>query len=123
MSIIEREVQVLPQVEGPITEREQRARVLEAAALEIEVRGHAKHALMVPSGIGFRYPEGSVCLAGAIGCAVGWDGNANFPNDSLEVFGFYGISEAVQFNNADERTADEVTFLLRWRAEEIRDGR
>lgn len=116
MSTIERE----RQADEVLTEREQRARVLEAAALEIEVRGHAKHVQMDAGG--------RVCLYGALKCARGWDGagwGGAFSPDWYSFFpgGPRGGFEVAEWNNAPERTADEVTFLMRWRAEEIRDGR
>jgi len=109
MTVVEREV--TPEV---LTECEQRARTLEAAALEIEVRGWHK-------GLPFN-EAGSVCLVGAVGFASGM---------TIEDSGWYLNSELTwptsdcsllyDFND-NAKSADEVTFLLRWRAEEIRDG-
>lgn len=125
MSIIEREVQV-PEVQGPITEREHRARVLEAAALEVEVRGWCRKFAVTP--------EGSVCMVGAVHFAVG--GTERCANDGYatlaDVWGLKQphepllVSAALKlplWNDKDGRTAKEVTDLFRWRAEEIRDGR
>lgn len=101
MSVIEREQQQVDPV------REGRARVLEAAALEIEVRGWCQHTL--------EDDAGRVCAVGAIVKVGPWRG------------GIWGDREGgervVGFNNARGRTAGEVTFVLRWRAAEIRDGR
>jgi hypothetical protein len=100
-------------------ERERGALVLEAAALEIEVRGHAKQRFMDESG--------AVCAGGALACARGWDGTESFKlwdtllKDRESLFpGYWRVPE---FNNATATTPEQVTFLLRWRAEEIRDGR
>lgn len=112
MSVIERE-QV--EVEAPITEREQRARTLEGAALEIDVRGWTRFWPM--------NPEGQVCLLGSIGCALGWDGDdsdgAGLPWQ--KTFGPDWI-HAVTYNDDDAESAEDVKFILRWRAAEIRDG-
>jgi hypothetical protein len=121
MTVVEREV--MPEI---LTEREQRARTLEAAALEIEVRGHAKHALMWNCDEAHPYSpgtiKGSVCVLGAIGCAFGWNDDGTFPADDAGNAYGNGLTYAVAFNNADETTPEQVPFLLRWRAEEIRDG-
>lgn len=119
MSVVEREVREETEV---LTEREQRARTLEAAALEIEVRGHAKYSLMWPGhDDSYGNVAGSVCLIGGIFCAKGWDGDhSRYPQGAMG-FGA-AIGTAVAFNNAPETTPADVTFLLRWRAEEIRDG-
>lgn len=129
MSITERENTevVSAPAERVLSDRERRARVLEAAALEIEVRGWA-------TGDG-ECPTGEVCLIGGIARAIGEEPNAcEFWEDYAAQFGgpvfqpskwrcdalddsLYG------WNDMPGRTADEVTFLLRWRAEEIRDGR
>ena len=112
MTVVEREV--TPEV---LTEREQRARTLEAAALEIEVRGWA-------TGMG-RDGEGRVCLLGAIALVLGME-PASWPD--CQVSAAFGVNHdeddiyPEDWNDAPGRTADEVTFLLRWRAEEIRDG-
>jgi hypothetical protein len=117
MTVIERERVVT--VTETVTERERAARDLEAAALEIEVRGHAKFALMTK--------DGRVCAVGAYGAANGWDGQKYGCGKYLGgLYGPLGFSPNVSlalFNNAPERTAEEVTFAFRWRAQEIRDGR
>lgn len=119
--VVEREVVEI------VTERERRASVLEAAALEIEVRGWATGDAMARNG--------SVCLLGGIACALGED-----PKDCVQwpdyaaVFGgpIFQVGMFTRsslddslygWNDNTSRSADEVTFLLRWRAEEIRDGR
>jgi hypothetical protein len=95
--------------------REQRASILEAAALEIEVRGRA---------CGEAEDEhGAVCLVGALALAQGR------PSQDWEFCAvedvFWGHRRCTDdlwlFN--DSNAANEVTFLLRWRAQEIRDGR
>lgn len=117
MTVVEREVVV--------TERERRARVLEAAALEIDVRGWTRRDLIACNG--------QVCAAGAIGLASG------LAEDALEAAdGAYSHTLTVfdgkprnqlslcwlpSWNDSTARDAEEVKFLLRWRAEEIRDGR
>ena len=115
-------------VETPVevlTEREQRARTLEAAALEIDMRGWAQTSNVM---------DGRVCAVGAIcfvkdenydgGCAL-VDGKREVPFDlAARIFGG-GIDRfhLPLWNDASDRSAEDVTFLLRWRAEEIRDGR
>jgi len=99
-------------------EREDRARVLEAAALEIEVRGWAR--------LKDCDDEGRVCAVGALQFAMG----ENLPpGTTLGVNGYtaevstFGKGESLmEFNDKKALSADEVTFLLRWRASEIRDG-
>lgn len=123
MSIIEREGQVVPEVHGPITEREHRARTLEAAALEIEVRGWNRGE--------FCDAGGAVCVLGGVLFALGLDPKPReFDWGTLEVaaraWGFSskrGDFDPMQWNDHKARDAADATFLLRWRAEEIRDGR
>lgn len=91
-------------------ERERRASTLEAAALEIEVRGWTQFT--------FCGRNGEVCLTGAIHHASNHESvSSDFLNSGD------GVPHPMGWNDTPGRTADEVTFLLRWRAEEIRDGR
>lgn len=94
-----------PQVEAPtevLTEREELARILEAAALEVEVRGHAKGDLHAV--------DGQVCLLGAVMFAEGWSGYGDHVHR-----GGYGINwtELVAWNNAAGTTGDQVAAKLR----------
>lgn len=113
-----------------VTDAERRARVLEAAALEIEVRGWAQHTACRTTG--------ELCGGGAILAAVGSTPTKTWFDDCdmaslAQVWGWTKIDEpdvrdgnAVQiapFNDRVAESASDVTFLLRWRAEEIRDGR
>ncbi len=98
-------------------ERERRARVLEAAALEIEMRGWCYGQRVSDSG--------SVCLVGAISAAKyndPWFERAY--EEAHYLWGGIGrdCMWLPDWNDQDNRTAAEVTFLLRWRAAEIRDG-
>jgi hypothetical protein len=104
MSVIEREQQQV----GP--EREERARVLEAAALEIEVRGWCQRKLVDDAG--------RVCALWAISKAAPEALVGNVWGNDVAV-----LKLVVAFNDDPGRTAGEVTFVLRWRAAEIRDGR
>ena len=104
--------------EETLTEREQRARTLEAAALEIEVNGWARCD---------RRSDGAMCVNGAIFTTLGWDGEIWSPRWTLahrnacSVWGRgYRYEDIADFN--DRHDAAAATFLLRWRAEEIRDG-
>lgn len=112
------------QVEAPaevLTEREQRARTLEAAALEIEVRGWRRARLTDENG--------HVCMAGAIGAALGNDpaDAANychahkiwFGRDEVEDFDLLHIP---RINDTSVRV-EQVTYALRNRAAEIREGK
>lgn len=114
MSIIEREREATE----VLTEREQRARTLEGAALEIEMRGWCQRARHLPNG--------AVCAVGGMQFALGGSASA------FDV-AVYGVVDRIwgrgkneptvdHWNDAEGRTAEQVTFLLRWRAEEIRDG-
>lgn len=116
MTVIERE--------RVVTETERRARVLEAAALEIEVRGWMRGMVCGD--------DGRVCAAGAILFASGFvlhpgsvtTGGVEGGWDAVDGAFGRGVDVDIQiFNDDFQRTAAEVTFLLRWRAEEIRDGR
>lgn len=106
------------------TDAERRARTLEAAALEIEVRGWATG----PSSV-YWWDGGAVCMAGGILAAmnkttIGDYGVADYCSADRAWYGETRDCMSLwEFNDAAGRTADEVTFLLRWRAEEIRDGR
>lgn len=120
MSIVERE----RQAEEVLTEREQRARVLEAAALEVEVRGWMRNMVC-----GF---DGRVCAGGAILFAAGFTPEPGaitlgaFPGGWEAIDSAFGpdpYTDIQNFNDVRAKSAGEVTFLLRWRAEEIRDGR
>lgn len=112
MSIIERPVEREVEV---LTEREERARTLEGAALEIEVRGWCQ---------GRRQnAAGEVCGVGAIHHALGVDWNTASYDQALNVWGGPRHIDIATFNDNHAESADEVTFLLRWRAEEVRDGR
>ena len=116
-------------VETPVevlTERERRARTLEAAALEIEVHGHA-HCC--------KKPDGSMCMGGAILQAMGYEvrTGATF---SISVAGLgpergWDVLDSIWGNdfqsvawwNDTEATPAEAVARLRSRAAEIRDGR
>lgn len=101
----------------PVTERERRARTLEGAALEIEVRGWNTGYL--------EDSTGAVCIVGAIHYA-----------SSDRRAGWYAYADSVWWPTPEEaarnvslkhfndwaESAAEVTFLLRWRSAEIRDG-
>ena len=111
-------------VEAPVevlTEEERRARTLEGAALALEVygwcRGKAKN------------DHGEMCAVGALKATLGFD-----PMEPMDVPMVDGVTRVwgsdnwsdwinglPSFNDAAS-SAEEVTFLLRWRAEEIRDG-
>lgn len=121
MTVTEQERVSAPDIERRDA-REERARILEAAALEIEVRGWNQHDYCTTGG--------AVCALGAL-CVVVF-GHANGQDLSAEewelVDGAFGACHPSadflwEWNDEDGRTADEVTFLLRWRAQEIRDGR
>ena len=104
-----------------ITEREQRARTLEAAALEIEVHGWATCD---------RRSTGEMCANGALWTALGWDGSLFSLRPPLQLAAqatwgrSYDYIQIAGFNDQLSRSAGPVLapFLLRWRAEEIRDG-
>ena len=116
-------------VETPVevlTEREQRARTLEAAALELEVHGHA-HCC--------KRPDGSMCMGGAILQAMGYE-VAPAPTFSRAVRdlgpeGGWDVLDSIWGNdfesvawwNDTEATPAEAVARLRSRAAEIRDGR
>lgn len=119
------------EVEAPapaevLTEREQRARTLEAAALEIEMRGWTKARN--------ENAAGNVCLVGAIAHAMGLTpislGDMSYHNayrtwfggDGSPFPGIGGLLRLPSWNDHVAQSAEEVTFFLRWRAEEIRDG-
>lgn len=124
-------VQTPDETREHITEAERRARVLEAAALEIEVRGWHQ-------GSSLNLGTGSVCALGAGICALGGDihdytkrgtwytltGRTWGTSHLEEIVAGHGPAHYAlsEWNDMPERTADEVVFLFRWRAEEIRDG-
>jgi hypothetical protein len=118
VSITEREVQSVP--EEVLTEREQRARTLEAGALELEVHGWAQSVPYVAV-------DGTRCLVGGINAARGAE--ANDVQGAYHVFfggPFYErpmTQTLAGWNDKPGRTAEEVIFVLRLRASEIRDGR
>ncbi len=118
MSVVERErVEV-------VTDRERRARVLEAAALEIELRGWCQQTS--------ENVWGNVCAVGALKAAIGVDPGFTFTfADIHRIHGIWGSEDwylsddydIVEFNDCPDTDAQDVTFLIRWRAQEIRDGR
>lgn len=127
MSTIERERQVTE----VLTERERRARTLEAAALEIEVRGWARFSSC--------NARGEVCGGGALLFALGAPPcESHFTDADMAalnaVWGWRGESldsaevcnkdmlQIAPFNDNVAESAADVTFLLRWRAQELRDG-
>lgn len=97
-----------------VTELERRARTLEAAALEIEMRGWCQATR--------EKEDGRVCLVGGI--AAGESGNVWMPHAYEFAHSLFpGLdSNPYEWNDVFGRTADDVTFLLRWRAAELRDG-
>lgn len=115
MAIVEYEVET-----EVLTEREQRARTLEAAALEIEVRGWTRNYHCDK--------DGRVCVLGALAFASG----VNVQNGDLFLTGAEArIDERnraqfrcdpMEWNDEEAQSGEEAAFLLRWRAEEIRDG-
>lgn len=100
-------IEVMPPATSPDTARENKARTLEAAALEIEMRGWCKGTV--------QDNKGRVCLIGAVmyGSAGAFCAADFFPGR---------VSLVSLWNDKAAVTADRVTHLLRWRAEEIRDG-
>lgn len=110
------------------TEREQRARALEAAALEIELRGWTSCQLMDA--------DGRVCAMGALICALGQElrpdvtpqpfADTDYAIDFDPVRDTWGRAQhdadPMRWNDTHARDAADVCFVLRWRAEEIRDG-
>ena len=113
-------------VETPVevlTEREQRARTLEAAALEIEYRG-ATHSSIEDK-------HGRVCLVGAILAAQGMDMNYDPYQRAGQVWEPGQFAACMMASTAGTHDAAltspyydyDPAFVLRWRAEEIRDGR
>jgi hypothetical protein len=100
-----------------VSERERRARVLEAAALEIEVHGWAKGQ--------FEDAHGAMCLVGAVHHADDCRDARPFARADYIWWGDWLIHPEVElfaFNDTIATSAAEVTFLLRWRAEEVRAG-
>lgn len=107
----------------PVTERERRARILEAAALEIEVRGWT---------FGSFCDDAGVCALGALAASVFGDPNGHrlCREDWYRIDAVWGdcapylsvTQNLWEWNDTPGRTAAEVTFLLRWRACEIRAG-
>jgi hypothetical protein len=103
-----------------LTEREQRARTLEAAALEGDVRGWT-HSVIEAD-------DGQVCLVGAINKAQGYDG-ADVYGKARKAWGgatsmplVAGTHDARILGAALYESEYDPAFVLRWRAEEIRDG-
>ncbi len=111
MTVIEREQ----------TDVEQRARLLEAAALELEVRGWCQQSSQDEAG--------RVCAIGALKAAVGIDPAASFGHEDIaRVHEMWGNTDwyepelnIVEFNDNPDRDPADVAFLLRWRAAEVRD--
>ncbi len=109
-------------VEREQTAVETRARLLEAAALELEVRGWCQQ--------NSEDDQGRVCAIGALKAAVGIDPAASFGHEDIacvhEVWGNTDWYEPelniVEFNDSPDRDAADVAFVLRWRAAEVRDG-
>lgn len=86
------------------------AMVLNDAADLIEQRGHAKRCLLGE--------DGSLCVIGAINMAA--NGHQNYTNASEVIgeefavrAGLKTLSHVIGWNNADERTPEEVTARLR----------
>lgn len=109
------------EVAVPATEREERARLLEGAALEIEFRGWAQSTLCTS--------DGRVCAAGAIAAA---HGGSPYEPEAYDLahrtwFGFDSEDGVdllkVPRINDQARTVEEVTLALRSRAAEIREGK
>lgn len=110
MTIIERERQADVQVD----ERERRASVLEAAALEIEYRGWCQGVYVTD--------HGALCMESAIIASGGSRVNELFYG--RDVYDVVYVPDLFEWNDIrPDRTAAEVCFVLRWRAQEIRDGR
>jgi hypothetical protein len=116
-AVVERELDLAPEV---LTEQERRARVLEAAALEIEVRGWTNQGVVCDD-------AGHVCAVGALKVSLGISPVAYITQIEADAitggFGNEDWAELPQFNDWYADGAADVTFLFRWRAEEIRDGR
>lgn len=120
MTIVERE-----QLDVQVDERERRASVLEAAALEIEVRGWTNAGQCSDD-------AGRVCMMMAIneagpfehydwfGVIEEWD---PLWHDQWPGYGEAALMPLAAWNDVHARDAADVTFVLRWRAQEIRDGR
>lgn len=108
------------------TDAERRARTLEAAALEIEVHGHATFC---------KSTDGRMCIGGAIFQAMGYDVSpgATFTHSvvGLGPDGGWDVLDSiwgdhfqpVAWWNDTEATPTEAIARLRSRAAEIRDGR
>jgi len=118
-------VEQLQPVEADLDlERERRARILEAAALEIELRGWAQDVHCNGAG--------GLCMTGAIITALGVEippntkcYMGNEANDCWAIWGDIGdgVTPSLPYwNDERSRTREQVVFALRWRAEEIRDG-
>jgi len=128
-------------------ERERRASILEAAALEIEVNGWCQGRGIDDSDDEEDGPnDGRRCLLGGIynalssgsgnayaDAAAVWYGREATSDDWTALWTWNDVGSEYgpcEFDNeplrpppgTDIRTADEVTFILRWRAQEIRDG-
>ena len=114
------EVEAPTELPGEVSEREQRARTLEAAALEIEVRGWAQGTS--------RADDGSTCLLGSIAMALGYEIgpgglDSQVSRPVVRAWGrFPEDLTPIQWNDKIARSADEVTMVLRWRADEVRRG-
>lgn len=116
-------VRTQPLTDTPVetlTDTERRARILEAAALEIEVRGWARGRC--------QDEHGRVCAFGAMAHASGYGDYGHLaemswgPDALTSVDSPVGLMYAVPFfNDYVAESAADVTFLLRWRAQELRD--
>lgn len=117
MSVVEERVSAPPKTGEDA--REERARTLEAAALEIEVRGWTQG--------DYCDDGGAVCMAGALKAAHGLKPHQSISSREWCAWGYDDINRhnvhAPTWNDAPERTVAEVLFVLRWRAAEVRDGR
>ena len=109
MTIVEHE----PQVE--VSERERQARVLEAAALELDVRGWSRGAM--------ERDDGTVCLVGAMHHALSTRLSESYRMAKWLLTGDRFSTIPIRFNDTLATGAGDVKFVLRWRAAEVRDGR
>lgn len=118
-------VRTQPLIDAPVetlTDTERRARILEAAALEIEVRGHCCFVVCHAG-------NGSVCLGGAVLFALGrfptpgsqWFSDSDWAAIDVLLNDRSFVERANWSQFSDTHTPADVTFLLRWRAQELRD--
>lgn len=85
------------------------------AADYLEEHGHCKDR--------WSNQQGAKCLLGAIHAGAGSAGYQGARDRVIAYLGFRGVGEAVDWNNAPERTADEVIAALRGAALSIPDQR